>query len=162
MLIRRATIDDWPAIWRIFATIVATGDTYSFATDTSEAEAHRLWIEMPAATYVAEIGSGVVGTYYLKPNQPGGGSHVANCGYMVSSQARGQGIAAAMCEHSQVEALHLGFKAMQFNFVVSSNQGAVRLWQRLGYEIVGTVPKAFDHKTLGYVDVYVMYKWLKT
>lgn len=111
-------------------------------------------------TFVIEKTDDLLGTYFIKPNQGGPGSHVCNCGYMVSSKARGMGLATKMCEHSQQIALELGFKAMQFNSVVSTNEGAVRLWQKLGFDIVGTLPKAFKHPTQGYVDAYVMYKWL--
>lgn len=121
-----------------------------------------VWLNKPTATYVAELDGAVVGTYTIKPNQPGLGSHVCNCGYMVSAAARGKGIGAAMGEHSQVEAWRLGFLAMQFNLVVSTNEDAVRLWSRLGFEIVGTLPGAFHHSRLGFVDAYVMYKWLET
>jgi ribosomal protein S18 acetylase RimI-like enzyme len=114
---------------------------------------------VPAKTYVCEDTTGrIVGTYCLKPNQPGGGSHVANCGYVVSPHARGLGVASAMCVHSQHQARALGFLAMQFNFVVSTNEGAVRLWKRHGFEIVGTLPGAFQHPELGFVDAFVMFK----
>lgn len=119
-------------------------------------------MDAPAATYVAEIGGAVMGTYYIKTNQPGGGAHVCNCGYMVGEAARGQGVAARMCEHSQEAARALGYRAMQFNLVLSSNVGAIRLWERLGYDTVGRLPRAFDHPALGLVDALVMYKWLGT
>lgn len=159
--IRRFQLADWPAVWSILRTTFATGETYAFAPTSSEAEIRRAWIEVPAASYVACAPSGeVVGTYYLKPNQPGLGSHVCNCGYVVSPAAQGRGIATAMCEHSQAEALAMGFRAMQFNLVVATNESAVRLWQKLGFAIVGTLPQAFRHARLGYVDAYVMYKQL--
>jgi RimJ/RimL family protein N-acetyltransferase len=121
-----------------------------------------VWIEMPQATYVAKDPVGaVIGTYYLKPNQPALGSHVCNCGYVVSERARGQGVASLMCEHSQYEARRLGFRAMQFNLVVSTNEGAVRLWKKLGFDIVGTLPGAFRHPRDGYVDAFVMFKELE-
>jgi ribosomal protein S18 acetylase RimI-like enzyme len=137
------------------------GDTYAFPIDISEMEARGIWIEAPAATFVAQEDNGaIVGTYYIKPNQPGAGSHVCNCGYIVNERARGRGVATVMCEHSQREAVRRGFRAMQFNFVVSTNEGAVRLWQKLGYDIVGTLPGAFRHPTQGFVDAFVMYKQL--
>ena len=102
----------------------------------------------------------IFGTYYLKTNQGGPGKHVCNCGYMVSSVARGMGIARQMCEHSQGIAVAMGFNAMQFNFVASSNDVAVALWKKLGFDVVGTLPRAFNHPTLGLVDAFVMYKWL--
>lgn len=139
----------------------ATGDTYAFAPDSSEDEIHKLWVQAPKATYVACAEDGaILGTYFLKANQPGLGSHVCNCGYVVAAQARGQGVASALCLHSQQEALAQGFRAMQFNLVVSTNATAVRLWQKLGFEIAGTLPGAFRHLQLGYVDAYVMYKQL--
>lgn len=158
--IRRIEDPDWDTTWSIVQTVVARGDTYPYSPDLGKDEAYRLWVEAPMATYVALYRGEVVGTYYIKPNQPGLGAHVCNCGYMVSENARGQGVATALCEHSQQEALALGFKAMQFNLVVSTNTVAVRLWSRLGYETIGTLPGAFRHKTLGYVDALVMYKWL--
>lgn len=161
MKIRQVRPSDSEAIWSIFHEIVSLGETYPFSPDTSKKEALELWIQKPAATYVAELEGEIAGTYYIKPNQPALGSHVCNCGYMVPLRARGQGVATAMCEHSQAEARRLGFRAMQFNLVVSTNEGAVRLWQKLGFEIVGTLPKAFNHQRLGFVDAFVMYKWLE-
>jgi L-amino acid N-acyltransferase YncA len=159
--IRKAEPADYEAIWSIFHEIVSLGETYAFAPDTTRQEAIEIWIEKPTATYVAELDGQIVGTYYIKPNQPALGSHVCNCGYMVPSQARGRGIATAMCEHSQFEARRLGFRAMQFNLVVSTNEAAVRLWRKLGFKVVGIVPKAFNHTKLGFVDACVMYKWLE-
>jgi RimJ/RimL family protein N-acetyltransferase len=158
--IRRYADPDWPAVWSILQPTFAAGDTYAYPPETSEAQARTLWAEAPLATYVARVGGRISGTYYLKPNQPGLGAHVCNCGYVVAADARGRGIAAAMCEHSQREALALGFRAMQFNLVVATNTGAVRLWQRLGFAIVGTLPGAFRHRRLGDVDAHVMYKVL--
>jgi len=152
---------DWLEIWQVIHPVFRAGDTYAFAPDISEEEARLAWVKLPTATFVAEDEQGsILGTYYLKPNQPGLGAHVCNCAYVVRERARGQGIASMMCEHSQREALTLGFRAMQFNLVVSSNTAAVRLWQRLGFEIVGTLPQAFRHAELGFVDAYVMYKLL--
>jgi ribosomal protein S18 acetylase RimI-like enzyme len=158
--IRKAGPADFGAIWPIFREIVSAGETYPSDPDTSEEEAFDIWTVKPQATFVAELNGEIVGTYFLKANQPGLGNHVCNCGYMVSSRARSKGIASAMCEHSQGEAKQQGFKAMQFNLVVSTNEGALRLWQKLGFEIVGTLPKAFRYKDKRYVDAHVMYKWL--
>ena len=158
--IRPFSESDWNAVWPLLRETFAAGETYSFAPDISESDARRLWIEMPAATFVAVDAGAIVGTYFIKPNQPGLGSHVSNCGYVVDSRAQGQGIAARMCEHSQAWALDHGFRAMQFNFVVASNERAVRLWQRLGFEIVGRLPGAFNHRRLGFVDALVMFKTL--
>ncbi len=117
-------------------------------------------IATPRKTFVAEENDEILGTYYIKTNQTGPGSHVCNCGYMVSSKARGKGLVTAMCEHSQQIAKELGYKAMQYNSVASTNEGTVRLWIKLGFETVGTLPKAFNHPLKGYVDALVMYKWL--
>lgn len=160
-MIREATTDDFDAIWPIFETIVRAGETYAYATDTHRDRAYQLWMELPRKTFVYEDEQGdILATYYLKTNQAGPGSHVCNCGYMVSSAARGQGLATQLCEHSQGVAKELGYLAMQFNFVAASNEGAVRLWSRLGFETVGRLPRAFNHPTLGLVDALVMYKWL--
>jgi ribosomal protein S18 acetylase RimI-like enzyme len=161
LMIRPISKSDWPTVWPILQTTFSTGDTYSFSPQSSEAEIHKAWIELPAATFVATNEAGdIVGTYFIKPNQPGLGAHVCNCGYVVSKAAQGQGIAAQMCEHSQNLAVEMGFRAMQFNFVVSTNTGAVRLWQKLGFEIVGTLPEVFQHQKLGFVDAFVMFKRL--
>ena len=161
MKIREATREDFDAIWPIFHEIVSRADTYGYAADTAKEQAFRLWMEMPRLTFVAEEDGQVLGTYYLKTNQGGPGDHVCNCGYMVASSARGRGIATAMCQHSQSIAKALGYKAMQFNFVASTNVGAVKLWTKLGFETVGRLPKAFRHPAQGYVDALVMYKWLE-
>ncbi|WP_398498990.1 GNAT family N-acetyltransferase [Variovorax sp.] len=160
--LRLAETADWPAIWSVLEPTFRRGDTYTFATDIPEDEAHSLWLNPRLATYVACDAQGaVLGTYVLKANQPGQGAHVANCGYVVSDAARGLGVASAMCEHSQREAVARGFLAMQFNFVVSANAPAVHLWQKLGFAIVGTLPGAFRHPRQGFVDAFVMYKQLQ-
>lgn len=160
MEIRELGHDDWPRVWELLRETFARGDTYTFAADSSEAEIRRAWVEVSSATFVAVDGETLLGTYFIKPNQPGFGAHVSNCGYVVSAQAAGRGVATAMCEHSQAWAISHGFRAMQFNFVVSSNERAVRLWQHLGFEIVGRLPGAFRHARLGFVDAFVMYKTL--
>lgn len=160
-MIREATTDDFDAIWPIFEAIVRTGDSYAFATDTPREQAFHLWLELPRKTFVYEDENGdILATYYLKTNQAGPGSHVCNCGYMVSAAARGRGLATLLCEHSQQVALELGYLAMQFNIVAASNEGAVRLWNKLGFATVGRLPRAFKHSSLGFVDALVMYKWL--
>ena len=159
MNIRDATKEDWNSIWPIFHEIVAAGETYAYERDITKAQGEIVWMETPRKTYVFEENNKILGTYYLKTNQAGPGSHVCNCGYMVSSKARGLGLATSMCEHSQEIAKELGYKAMQFNFVATSNEGAVRLWAKLGFETVGTLPKAFNHPSKGYIDALVMYKW---
>lgn len=160
MDIREATENDFENIWPIFHEIVSAGETYAYSQDTTKEQAFNIWIKTPRKTFVAEENGNILGTYYLKTNQAGPGSHVCNCGYMVSTQARGKGLATSMCNHSQEIAKKLDYKAMQFNFVASTNEGAVRLWKKLGFETVGTLPRAFNHPTKGHVDALVMYKWL--
>jgi ribosomal protein S18 acetylase RimI-like enzyme len=160
-VIRKLRESDWPDVWPMLRATFATGDTYSFPPASSEAEIHSVWVEMPRASFVACDDEGtILGTYFIKANQPGLGDHVCNCGYVVAPMAQGHGIAAAMCEHSQRIAVELGFRAMQFNFVVASNERAVRLWERLGFAIVGRLPGAFRHQKLGFVDALVMFKTL--
>jgi len=152
---------DWQVIWPILQTTFATGDTYAYAPDSTEQTIHTGWIERPQASYVAlNAGGQILGIYFIKANQTGLGDHVCNCGYVVAAGAQGQGVAAAMCEHSQREAMRLGFLAMQFNLVVSTNERAVRLWKRLGFAVVGTLPGAFRHQTRGLIDALVMFKTL--
>lgn len=152
---------DWPATWRIIEPVFRAGETYAFSPDTTEPEAHRIWVQTPDATFVAvDANGGVLGTYYIKPNQPTLGAHVCNCGYIVGETARGRGVASQMCEHSLREARSRGFRAMQYNLVVSTNQRAVRLWEKHGFEAVGTLAKAFQHPRLGDVDALVMYRQL--
>ena len=160
LAIRRATDADWPAIWPIVSAVLAGGDTYMLAPDTPEGEARAYWMGPAVATYVAESGGEVVGTYVMRANQQGLGDHVANAGYMVRPGDAGRGVGAALCEHSLGEARAAGFRAMQFNAVVSTNARAVALWQRLGFAIVGTVPRAFRHRALGEVDIHVMHRFL--
>ncbi len=160
MNIRLATEKDFDSIWPIFHEIVKAGETYAYPTDTDKKQAYNLWMEQPRETYVYQQDGNIIGTYYIKTNQAGPGSHVCNCGYMVASSARGKGVASAMCQHSQEVARALGYKAMQYNIVASTNEGAVKLWNRLGFETVGRLPKAFKHPTQGFVDALVMYKWL--
>jgi L-amino acid N-acyltransferase YncA len=161
MKIRRATERDRDAIWKIFHEVVAAGDTYALDPNISREDALAYWFAPDTNTYVAEQAAiGVAGTYILRPNQSGGGSHVANAGFMVSASARGKGIGRAMAEHCLSEARRLGFRAMQFNYVISTNTSAIRLWQELGFKIVGKLPDAFRHPEKGYVDVYVMHRSL--
>jgi ribosomal protein S18 acetylase RimI-like enzyme len=159
--IQVARAGDWPHIWAILEPVFRAGETYSFARDITEQQAHHAWMELPAKTFVCVTSADeVIGTYYLKANQPGQGSHVCNCGYVVSGNARGLGVASAMCQHSQQAARESGFRSMQFNLVVSTNEVAVRLWERHGFSIVGTLPEAFNHPSSGLVDAFVMFKHL--
>lgn len=159
--IRRARKEDREALWQIFHAVVAGGDTYVFDPNISRKRALAYWLGPKTRCYVALSEQGIVGSYILKANQPGLGSHVANAGFMVSPSARGRGIGRAMAEHCLREAARLGFRSMQFNFVVSTNKTALRLWKDLGFRIVGTLPGAFRHTRRGFIDVYVMYRRLK-
>jgi RimJ/RimL family protein N-acetyltransferase len=154
VIIRKASASDAVAIAAIILPTIREGATYTLDPDMSEAEALAYWTGPDKETFVAEDEGVVVGTYYIRPNQAGGGRHVCNCGYMTSSSATGRGIARRMCEHS------MEYRAMQFNFVVSTNERAVRLWQSLGFAIVGRLPLAFEHPVAGYVDAFVMYQHL--
>ena len=160
VFIRLAKREDWPALWAILEPVFRAGETYAIDRDISETDAQTFWLDLPTETYIAELDGQLVGTYMLKANQSGDGQHVANCGYIVDPAARGKGIARALCEHSQAIAKTRGFRAMQFNFVVASNQGAITLWRRLGFEEVGRLPNAFEHPILGLVDALIFYKWL--
>ena len=159
--IRPALDEDRNAIWSIFHEVVATGDTYAIDPNISRNDALAYWFRSDTHAYVADQDRQVIGTYILRPNQSGGGAHVANAAFMVAASARGQGIGRAMAEHCLSEARRLDFRAMQFNFVVSTNESAIRLWKELGFEIVGTLSKAFRHPTEGFVDAYVMYRSLE-
>lgn len=160
MNIRRARPDDWNSIWSILEPTIRAAETYSLDPSMTEAQARDYWLGRDRETFVAEIDGQILGTYYLRPNQAGGGAHVCNCGYMTSALATGRGIARRMCEHSLEYARSRGYRAMQFNFVVSTNERAVRLWQSLGFETVGRLPAAFRHPTHGYVDALVMFQSL--
>lgn len=160
LTIRPATADDSASIWAILEPVIRAGEAYALDRDLSRDAALAGWLAADRASFVAARGDQVLGTYYLRANQSGGGAHVANCGYATHREARGQGVARAMAEHSFVEAAARGFRAMQFNFVVSSNVPAVRLWHALGFETVGRLPEAFDHPSLGLVDALVLYRRL--
>ena len=133
MEIRTYRESDWGRVWPIIEKVFRAGETYTFSPEITEREAHKVWVEVPRESYVAVGEEGqILGTYYIKPNQPGLGSHVCNCGYIVSENARGRGVASRMCEHSLLEAMEFGFRAMQYNLVVSTNEGAIRLWRKTG------------------------------
>lgn len=160
MEIRPAQARDDDAIWDIIGPIIAAGETYVLPRGMSRAQALAYWRSPVHEVFVAEDEGRVLGTYYLRPNQQGGGAHVANCGYMTAEQATGRGVARAMCTHSLAHARARGFRAMQFNFVVESNVRAVALWQSFGFEIAGRLRQAFAHPRLGLVDALVMYRML--
>jgi L-amino acid N-acyltransferase YncA len=160
-IIRPAAETDRDAIWEIFHAVVAPGDTYALDPAIGREEALKYWCGEGTHTYVLEKDQRILGTYVLRANRAGPGAHVANGSYMVAPSARGMGVGRALGEHSLGEARRLGFRAMQFNFVVSTNEPAVRLWQRLGFAIVGTLPGAFLHPEKGYVDAYVMFRSLE-
>jgi L-amino acid N-acyltransferase YncA len=160
MVIRTATREDDDAIWEILEPVLRAGETYTLPQEMSRNDALAYWLSPEHEVFVAENEGAILGTYYLQANQRGGGGHVANCGYMTAQQAAGRGVARAMCLHSLDVARQRGFRAMQFNFVVSTNEPAVHLWTSLGFATVGRLPGAFLHSTLGYVDALVMYRAL--
>jgi non-canonical purine NTP pyrophosphatase (RdgB/HAM1 family) len=160
LVVRPATMDDRDAIWAILSPILGAGETYALPREMSRDEALAWWYRSDNDTFVAENSGGLVGTYFVRANQAGGGSHVANCGYATAPAAQGRGVARAMLEHSLAHARARGFLAMQFNFVISTNERAVNTWLAYGFEIVGTLPAAFRHPRLGLVDAFVMYKRL--
>ena len=160
MLVREATANDADAIWKILELVIRGGDTYTLPEDMNREDALAYWNSPGHEVFVAEENGEILGTYYLRANQEGGGAHVANCGYISAAWATGRGVARTMCQHSLQRAKERGFLAMQFNFVVSSNERAMRLWQSMGFEIVGRLPGAFKHPKLGLVDALVMYRHL--
>ena len=159
--IQPAVMEDFPKIWEIFRLIIKPGDTVPFAPDTSFDEAKDIWMGHGHYFYKVMLEGIIVGTYNIKPNFPGLGSHVANGSYMVHPEHQGKKIGYQMIMHSLEEAKRLGFKAMQFNLVVSTNIPAIKLYQKVGFKIVGQLPKAFNHMQLGYVDAYVMHRFLE-
>ncbi len=158
--IRPAAEDDFDTIWQIFHRVVQSADTYPYPPGTDRQEAYRLWMAPPNRPYVAMEGREVAGTYYIRPNQPGQGAHVANAGFMVDTDRQGRGVGRAMGEHALEEARREGFLAMQFNMVVSTNHRAVALWRDLGFTVAGTIPGAFNHPVHGLVDAHIMYRKL--
>jgi L-amino acid N-acyltransferase YncA len=160
LTIRPAADHDCDAIWKIFQATIAPGDAFVYDADTPREEAMASWFANGTRTYVAEKNGKIVGSYILRANVPGLGDHVSNAGFMVDPDRRGSGTGRAMGEHALNEARRLGYRAMQFNFVVSTNEFAVHLWQQLGFRIVGTLPGAFRHSRKGFVDAYVMFRSL--
>ena len=158
MIIRKATEADRNGVWEIFSNVIKTGDTYAFSPDTPKSALKNYWFADGMDTFVAVDKDEIVGTYFIKPNQPGLGNHIANCGYMVSANHRNKGIGKLLCEHSLRFAKEHGYYGIQFNFVVSTNKVAVDLWQKSGFRIIGATPKGFRHKELGLVDSYIMFQ----
>lgn len=156
--IRKAAEKDAEQIWEIIEAVIASGDTYVFAPDSPKEKMLDYWFAGDKQTYVALSENKIVGTFFLKANQPDLGSHIANAGYMVAPKATGRGIGRTMAEFSLEEAERLGFRAMQFNFVVKSNEVAVKLWQSLGFKIIGEIPEAFRHGEKGLTNAFVMYR----
>lgn len=160
MQIRPARDSDAPAIWRVIEPVFRAGETYPLPRDVNAEDGLAYWFAPGHEVFAAADGADIIGSYYLRANTRGGGAHVANCGYITAPTARRRGVARAMCEHSLARARERGFRAMQFNFVISTNEQAVRLWQSCGFDIVGRLPRAFAHPVLGYVDALVMYQEL--
>jgi len=158
VIIRRAGDQDRHGIWSILEPVIRAADTYALPADMDESSAIKYWVGNDRQTFVAEEDGHVVGTYYMRANQMGGGAHVANCGYATAAGRVGRGIAGRMCEHSIQQAGRCGFTGMQFNFVVSSNVRAIALWTRLGFRCVGRVPDAFRHADGRFSDALTMYR----
>lgn len=159
-IIRAAHEYDWPEIWQLFQEVAAAGDAYAYDEHTPEEIARKLWFEEPAQPFVIDFEGRFAGSYYVRPNQPGRGDHVANAGYMIAAHAQGQGFASLLCAHSLDTARAQGFRAVQFNFVVSTNAGALHVWQKFGFAVVGRVPRAYRHAKLGLVDVLILHREL--
>jgi ribosomal protein S18 acetylase RimI-like enzyme len=160
LTIRLAADNDKDSIWAVLEPMIRRGDAYTIPRDATKQQALRYWLATGNETFVWEGDGIILGTYFLRANQPGGGSHVANCGYVTAAGAEGRGIARAMCLHSLERAKERGFRAMQFNFVVSTNGRAIELWKDFGFEVVGRLPGAFRHPERGFVDVLIMYRQL--
>jgi len=160
LIIRKAESQDENEIWNILKEVISKGDSFAFEPDSSMEKMMAYWMEREKHTYVAVLDDTIVGSFFIKDNQPGLGSHIANAGYMTSPLAGGKGIGKAMGQFSLEEAKRLGYKAMQFNIVVKSNVRAVQLWQSIGFKIIGEIPEAFNHRTLGLTNAYIMYQKL--
>ena len=159
--IREAAAVDWPAIWPILRAIAAAGETYTWPVDITEEAGRAVWMKAPPGRTFVAIDEGVlVGTAYLKPNQDGNGSHVANAAFLVDPARSGRGVARALCDRVLAEAKRDGYRAMQFNAVVEANTRAVALWRSYGFEVLATIPEAFRHPVHGYVGLHVMYRTL--
>ena len=161
MNIRKVIESDFDQVWQIFSEVIKTGDTYVFNPNTPKKDLKKHWFADYMETYVIEENGKILGTYIIKPNQIDLGNHIANCSYMVNPETQGRGVGKKLCEHSLEIAKQKNFEGIQFNIVVSTNKGAVQLWKKYGFQIIGTTPKAFRHSELGLVDTYIMYKDLK-
>jgi len=159
--ISETTKNDFELFWPVFKNVVIAQETYAFDPDIDFETAYDLWCLSAQKSYVIKESDVVLGSYYIRPNASGPSSHIANCGYMVSPMSRGKGIARKLCLHSQEIAIELGYTAMQFNSVVSTNEIAINLWKKLGYNIIGIIPNAYNHKKLGLVDSFIMHKQLE-
>jgi ribosomal protein S18 acetylase RimI-like enzyme len=158
--IRKVMPADYDQIWEIIREVISTGDTYVFDPASTKEKMLAYWCGTDKHSFVATVNDKVVGTFIIKDNQPDLGSHIANAAYMTSPEAAGQGVGKAMGEFSLIEAKRLGYHAMQFNIVIKSNERAVRLWQKLRFEIIGEIPQAFNHKEKGLINAYIMYRKL--
>ena len=160
MKIRETNPNDYNSVWEIFRNVIKTGDTYVFDPDTKKEDLSNHWFAPYMKTYVAEEQNEILGTYIIKPNQIDLGSHIANCSYMVKPNAQGKGVGKLLCKHSIENAKILGFKAIQFNIVVSTNKTAIKIWKKFEFKIIGTIPNGFKDIKLGYVDAYIMHREL--
>ena len=158
MIIRKAGLDDYEAVWEIFSAVIASGDTYVFSPDTPKVSLSKYWFADSMDTFVASENGEIVGTYFIKPNQVDLGNHIANCGYMIHPKHQKKGFGRLLCEHSINYAREKKYFGIQFNIVVSTNTNAVALWQKCGFRIIGTIPKGFQHSSLGLVDTYIMFR----
>jgi L-amino acid N-acyltransferase YncA len=158
--IRKAAEEDKPQIWEIIKQVISAGETYVFHPNSGAEKMLAYWCAADKKTYVALSENKIVGTFFIKDNQPDLGSHIANAGYMVAQEAKGKGVGKLMAQFSLEEARRLGYRAMQFNFVVKSNQVAVKLWLDLGFEIIGEIPEAFQHAEKGLINALIMYRKL--
>jgi ribosomal protein S18 acetylase RimI-like enzyme len=158
--IRPAVEADSQAVWTMLEPVIRAGEVFALPMDMTREAALAYWFAAGHWVFVAELDGEIAGSYYLRANQRGGGSHVCNCGYLTAGWALGRGLAGAMCAHSLEFGKSVGFRAMQFNLVVSTNAPAVHLWQKHGFAVVGRLPGAFEHPTQGYVDALVMWREL--
>ncbi|MEJ1221888.1 GNAT family N-acetyltransferase [Sediminicola sp. 1XM1-17] len=160
LLIRKAKVEDQDAIWDIIKNVIKTGNSYVFYPDSSREKMINYWCPKDKHTFVALLDHKIMGTFLIKDNIPDNGSHVANASFMTHPDAHGKGIGYTMGLYSLEEARRLGYRAMQFNMVIKSNEPAVKLWTKLGFQIIGEIPEAFNHPINGYTNAYVMYQKL--